>query len=610
MDPPSNIYDWLNNNAKSSDLQDLRDAACLRVNGTYVRPDQVYWGSHPFGSHRSQLGPELVRYQSLLEGLGVRERPDFNDAIEVLKDISKEAGTGGLESKDENVVIQCWFMLSDAIEKEEFNAESLRSMLREVSCVPTKQARLHRPSWMFFEDRPGLADKFPGILDQNCIPRTERAWVAMKAAGVRRISEVVQGYVAACENPREGDGVTELVSGRFDLINTILDGADVTAHEKDGTSTLNGIRFIQVDQLKVRWRLRAFDREWPDTPPESASAHWDSEEQVIFFANREDGTAPWSAIARELTLALAPGENPASIAPGLKSVLEAGSASDAEAQLSELGIAPVHVFDGGPGEGSVVDSLGGDASGINGVGQSGNGMPNVPGGSHIPGGAGQPGDWFARHFHGVQTTTPSSGADNPITLPPGGPNTSQSARNYTARSSRVGRSEPHELRLVATYELGPEGQALDDEFRSMVVGDYGKRCQICTRTFVRTGGGWLINVVHVVPPREGYPTNHFGDLLGLCGWHFNLLRYGEWALLDPDTDRPFEDMDGTLGWERMRTFILNSAPETDDLGNQFVGLPVRFTNVYLEGQPEPVSITEEIRYSIPHWTFLCRLLSV
>ena len=101
----------------------------------------------------------------------------------------------------------------------------------------------------------------------------------------------------------------------------------------------------------MQWRLRAFDREWPDTPPESASAHWDSEEQAVFFAKREDGTTPWSAIARELTLALAPSENPASIAPGLKSVLEAGSASDAEAQLSELGIASVHVFDGGPGRG-------------------------------------------------------------------------------------------------------------------------------------------------------------------------------------------------------------------------------------------------------------------
>ena len=245
-----------------------------------------------------------------------------------------------------------------------------------------------------------------------------------------------------------------------------------------------------------------------------------------------------------MTLAVCPNDNLASIAPGLKSVLEAGSAADAEAQLSELGIASVHAFDGGPDEGSVVDSLGGDANGINGEGQLGNGMPNIPGDLPMPDESGDPGDWFAQRFHGVQTTTPSSGPDNPVMLPPGSPNTLQSARDFTVRSGRVGRNEPHELRLVARNERGPDGRALEDEFRSMVEGDYGKRCQICTRTFVRTGGGWLVNVVHVVPPREGYPTNHFGDLLGLCGWHFNLLRYGEWALLNPDTDRPFEDMDG------------------------------------------------------------------
>ena len=223
----------------------------------------------------------------------------------------------------------------------------------------------------------------------------------------------------------------------------------------------------------------------------------------MFFATREDGTTPWSTIARELTLALAPNENPASIAPGLKSVLEAGSASDAEAQLSELGIASVHVFDGGPGEGSVVDSLGGDASGTNGEGEAGNGVPGIPGGSQTPGGSPDPEDWFARNLHGVQTTTPSSPPDNSFMLPPGGPNTSQSARDYTGRSSSVGMNEPHELRLVTRSELGPEGRALEDEFRSMVEGDYGKRCQICTRTFATTGGGWLVNVVHVVPPREG-----------------------------------------------------------------------------------------------------------
>ena len=151
-------------------------------------------------------------------------------------------------------------------------------------------------------------------------------------------------------------------------------------------------------------------------------------------------------------------------------------------------------------------------------------------------------------------------------------------RNIRPDRREWGEMRPHELKLVTRSEHGPKGRALEDEFRSMVEGDYGKRCQICSRTFARTGGGWQVNVAHVVPPRMDYRTNHFGDLLGLCGWHFNLLRYGEWTLLDPNTDQPFEDMDGTRGWERMRSFILKRAPKTDDLGNPFVGLPVRFSN--------------------------------
>ena len=44
VEPPGGIYDWLNDNAKSSDLREMRGAACLRVQNRYLRPDQVFWG--------------------------------------------------------------------------------------------------------------------------------------------------------------------------------------------------------------------------------------------------------------------------------------------------------------------------------------------------------------------------------------------------------------------------------------------------------------------------------------------------------------------------------------------------------------------------------------
>ena len=82
--------------------------------------------------------------------------------------------------------------------------------------------------------------------------------MAMEAAGVRPVSEVVQGYVAEYVNPCEDKGIVERVSGRADLIRTILDGGTDTAQEEDRTSTLDRMRFIQVDHLIVRWRPTGF----------------------------------------------------------------------------------------------------------------------------------------------------------------------------------------------------------------------------------------------------------------------------------------------------------------------------------------------------------------
>ena len=217
---------------------------------------------------------------------------------------------------------------------------------------------------------------------------------------------------------------------------------------------------------------------------------------------------------------------------------------------------------------------------------------------------------FAARLYEVQSINPSSASSNPPVFPVGGPRTSQSARHYTRRSALFGRTEATVLRTVTTTDLGPGGRGIAEEFRDMVEGDYGKRCQICSRTFVRTGGGWQVNVVHVVPFSTDSRANNFGDLLGLCGWHFSLMQYGEWALLDPLTDRPFVDRDGSIGWELMRSFILNRAPDVDDQGNPYVGLPVRFSNVYEEWEAEPATVDEQIRYSIPHWKFLRALLEV
>ena len=87
------------------------------------------------------------------------------------------------------------------------------------------------------------------------------------------------------------------------------------------------------------------------------------------------------------------------------------------------------------------------------------------------------------------------------------------------------------------------------------------------------------------------------------------MRNGEWAIIDSGSGQPFDDLDGSRGWERMRSFILSRTPTVDAEGISYIGLPVRFSNVYQEWKSEPTTIEEEIRYSIPHWEFLRELLN-
>ena len=213
----------------------------------------------------------------------------------------------------------------------------------------------------------------------------------------------------------------------------------------------------------------------------------------------------------------------------------------------------------------------------------------------------EPSEPFVKVFFEVQTTTPSDAPDHPVTISEGGPLTEESARQHTQQSGQFGRSGSSVRKLTTRWEPTEAAKDLADGFRNMVHGDYWKRCQVCGKTFGMSNGESQVFVVHVVPPSADSRTDHFGDLLGLCGWHYALIRYGKWALLNPETDEPFKDP------ESMSDFVLNASEEIDD-GNIYIPIPVRFSNVYQEWSSELDAKPAAIRYSIPHWKYLCELL--
>ena len=128
-EPPKGIYQWLNNSEQSHDIYQLKNFACLRIQGKYRRPDEVFWGQHSFGRFRVQLGADFLSYQNLLQTLGIKESPDYRDAFKVLKDISKKTGNNRLKPKDEDVVTHCWIMLAEALQSEQLDSASIQTEL-------------------------------------------------------------------------------------------------------------------------------------------------------------------------------------------------------------------------------------------------------------------------------------------------------------------------------------------------------------------------------------------------------------------------------------------------------------------------------------------------
>ena len=222
------------------------------------------------------------------------------------------------------------------------------------------------------------------------------------------------------------------------------------------------------------------------------------------------------------------------------------------------------------------------------------------------------GEPFAKLFYRVTARTSSVGPAHPVLLPEGGPFTEKSAKQHTQQSGQYGRSGVHSQKPATRWEPTEAAKALADEFKTMVHGDYGRRCQICGTTFKMKNGELQTFVVHVVEPRGDSRTNHLGDLMGLCGRHFALVRYGEWTWLNPKTGATFEDSEGLEGWEHWQRFVLNAkgtdAEKTDSDGNTFIALPIRFWNVYEKWDAEPNPIDKLVRYSKPHWKYLCELL--
>lgn len=332
------IYRFLNDKAGDLVINSLRNSKCLWLDAAYKLPEEVFWTEHRFGKYRWRLTEDLRSYHKLLSQLEVKESPDADDALSVLKEISTEFARTNrpLDGDTRAVLMACWQLLEEALQKAPTLAAKLNE-LRSVKCVPNEALILNPPEWMFFENRAGLAQKFEGFLSKNVIARPLGAAHALQTAGVRPLGSAVEVELLECDDPVDDPYMTERLYRRREEIGRVLESQSSGPKTMAALAQLENIKCRVAAALVLRFRLRAFNRELA-SQPEDVPALYDAQQRTLLYCN-SDGHVPWSAIARELSIALFPDEDPGRFAPGLKEALAPESAVEAGKTLDELGFA-------------------------------------------------------------------------------------------------------------------------------------------------------------------------------------------------------------------------------------------------------------------------------
>lgn len=356
------LYQFLNSVSGDPAVVSLRNKNCLWIDGAYRTPKEVFWRQHPFGRYRWRLDEALRSYGDLLRVLQVRDEPDYQDALDVLKEVAVEFSktNSPLDDHGIGVLSGCWQVLESALASGALAGARLQE-LHDFKCVPNTAHVLTPPDWIFFENRAGLAEKFGDFLTNNVIPRPLSYGNALATAGVRPLGSAVDTEILECVDPTDAHEVLQAIRTRKNEIGRVLESLVSSEESLNALNNLDEIRCQSTQKLVIRYQLKAFARE-RHSVPEEIPAHFQVKQNLLLFRVR-DSRIPWPAIARELAVALFPNEDPGRFAAGLKEILAAATTDEAAKVLDELGFARLDTTVQTPAEAASYSSLGDDSAG-------------------------------------------------------------------------------------------------------------------------------------------------------------------------------------------------------------------------------------------------------
>lgn len=562
------VYTFLNDNSSNPAIKGLIGKSCLYIDANYVTPNQVFWGEHPFGRFRMRLGDDFRKYNYFFKALNVRETPNHEDAVDVIKEISDQFGKMNtpLDEEANQVLMACWELIQAAILKKEIE-DRVFNTLRETKCIADGRRMLAFPKNLFFENRPGLSEKFGDALKNNIIQRSLGAWRAMSKAGVQPLGTAIQIILQECQDCLEYPEFKQKVIERKDQICRILDTYSENGNTVDALKNLENIRYFSATFIKIKYNIQVFKQPFEseiETPPALYQMEQNQQQLIILKTNHIN----WAAVARELAIALLPNEDPGKIASPLKDILSAGSLEEAGNTLDELGFQRLNVNK--PKSIQKAETAGElgvkGSSPVDTDSEAWSQPPNIPSSETInidptqavPSANGTNSGETHQKPSKDEKLTPSSEPSGPIDIKMelhkafNRPGKTELDDDYEPEGGkpfnpeRIQRRRDKEIQnqidLIAdepdSEELRKETvrtilEDADPQVRTKLEIWYGGQCQICGETFPERNGRPFFIAKHMVPRKLARQVDTHANAFCLCAEHFAKWQHGT---LEADKD--------------------------------------------------------------------------
>jgi Domain of unknown function (DUF3883) len=318
------VYTELGNNAGDRVVRNLADIACVQVQpGVFVRPQVTFWRPAAFGRWATTLPSAWQRYRPFFDAVGVKDEPGPSELAALLAAIQSDYHTDRLDDAGLAAVAECWAQLSRLLEAPD--AKQWLETLGRAKSAPDARGVLERPDTLYFEDSRALHTRF-GRLANSVISRQHDSWRALEAAGVRRVEDAIQArLIDTTVSPDEH--LAERIRDRIAPLYRVIGSETALAH-------LSKLPLQRAPAVTVVYRA-GFYGHVDETPPEPVDAIYLTGEYVLVRADR----ASDRAIAREISRAIAPDDDPGSLAMKLEPVLRANSTEEADSALDDFGVA-------------------------------------------------------------------------------------------------------------------------------------------------------------------------------------------------------------------------------------------------------------------------------